>query len=48
MDIYPKLLGEAAAESAINIIQGHNILDFYKLIPTTIIERESTTTIQEV
>ncbi|MCQ3815623.1 LacI family DNA-binding transcriptional regulator [Staphylococcus xylosus] len=48
VDIYPKLLGEAAAESTINIIQGHSIVDFYKLIPTTIIERESTTTIQEV
>lgn len=48
VNIYPKLLGEVAAESAINVIQGHDIVDFNKLIQTSIIERDSTTTIQEV
>lgn len=48
VNIYPKSLGEVAAESVINVIQGHDIVDFNKLIQTTIIERDSTTTIQGV
>ncbi|MGJ7587981.1 LacI family DNA-binding transcriptional regulator [Staphylococcus shinii] len=48
VDISPKLLGEVAAESLLNVIQGREIVGFNKLIQTTIIERESTTTIQEV
>ncbi|HLR19671.1 MAG TPA: LacI family DNA-binding transcriptional regulator [Staphylococcus sp.] len=42
VNIHPKLLGEAAGDSIIQLISGEPVTDFNKVIPTNIIKRIST------